>query len=367
MPVSRHRIHYNPASAENSKPPPHAPEGCLPANAVATDSEWDRSLKDTRYGPWLSTTFAAPGGAVEVYVRDDIPPDVLFRLQAEARRLGVKLYPWERSDDAPLLWTSLPDLVKGYRHDTVVGGADPEDLPPLPPLPKVSLLFYFSPKDIELALGWPPIDNAIKTRRIRQYNHLSGTVDQWVWLRDLSGWSGKERLSTFASAVGVSMEAKTTMDPYKSNMIQGLLERPEEFLRYAVEDAKALLQVYQRFVYLFRQIQEQLGFPTDQCWTGENIPLSCGRLVAETFQRWATLQSGGMADSVRFCCNKLGYLDRDQKGYEKYREDRAALLKAVRAPSYLFWPQPMPVPVPIQRWARFCGATARRLATSLPP
>jgi hypothetical protein len=56
----------------NRKPPP-APDGSLPTNAVATDSEWDTHLKDTRYGPWLSTTFVASGGAVEVYVRDDLP------------------------------------------------------------------------------------------------------------------------------------------------------------------------------------------------------------------------------------------------------------------------------------------------------
>ena len=301
----------------------------LPANAVATDSEWDYHLKDTRYGPWLSTTFVSPGGAVEVYVRDDLPSDICQRLRDEARRRGVTLYPFPRFDDAPLLWGSLPDLVEGYNRG--LGGENPRPDDD-PPLPKVSLLFYFSPKDVEYALGWDAWRKAIETRRVRQYNHLSGTVDQWVRLRDLSGWPGKERLATFASAVGVPMEAKGSMDPYKSNMVRGLLESPEEFLRYAVEDAKALLQVYQRFVSLFRQIEEQLGFPADQCWTGENIPLSCGRLVAETFQRWATLQAGGLADAVRFCCNKLGYLDRDQRAYEKHREDRAALVAAVRSP-----------------------------------
>jgi hypothetical protein len=289
-------------------------------------------LKDTRYGPWLSTTFAASGGAVEVYVRDDLPPDIHKRLRDEARRQGVNLYPIDRPDDAPLLWSSLPTLVTGYNPGLGGENLRPDDRPPLP---KVSLLFYFSPKDVEYALGWDAWRKAIETRRVRQYNHLSGTVDQWVRLRDLSGWPGKERLATFASAVGVPMEAKGSMDPYKSNMVRGLLESPEEFLRYAVEDAKALLQVYQRFVHLFRQIEEQLGFPDDLRWTGENIPLSCGRLVAETFKRWATLQAGGLVDAVRFCCNKLGYLGRDQRAYEKHRDDRAALMEAVRAPEEL--------------------------------
>ena len=88
----------------------------LPANAVATDSEWDYHLKDMRYGPWLSTTFVSPGGAVEVYVRDDLPSDICQRLRDEARRRGVTLYPFPRFDDAPLLWGSLPDLVEGYNR-----------------------------------------------------------------------------------------------------------------------------------------------------------------------------------------------------------------------------------------------------------
>jgi hypothetical protein len=319
-----------PDAARAPAPGPLA-DDILPANAVATDSEWDTHLKDTQYGPWLSTTFAAPGGAVEVYVRDDLPDDTRARLEAEARRLGVSLYPIGRSDDDPLLWGSLPDLVKGYARG--LGGElpRPDDGPPPP---KVSLLFYFSPKDVEYALGWGAWRRAIEARRVRQHNHLAGTVD-WVRLRDLSGWPGREKLATFAAAVAVPMEEKAGMDAFKSNMARGLAERPEEFLRYCVADAKVLLQVYGRFVRLFRAVQGQLGFPDGQLWTGDDIPLSCGRLVAETFQRWATLRAGRLADAVRFSCNKLGLLDRDQRGYEKHRDDRAALTGAVRAPEEL--------------------------------
>src|SRR5262249_2737718 len=151
---------------------------------------------------------------------------------------------------------SLPALVNGYNRGLGGENQRPDDCPPLP---KVSLLFYFSPKDVEYALGWDAWRKAINTRRVRRYNHLAGTVDQWGRLRDLSGWPGKERLATFAAAVGVPMAEKTSIDAYKSNMALGLVERPEEFLRYAVEDARVLLQVYQRFVHLFRQIEEQLG------------------------------------------------------------------------------------------------------------
>src|SRR5689334_21871989 len=75
----------------------------LPANAVATDSEWDHHLRATSHGPWLSTTFATHRG-VEFYVRDDLPYDTRARLKAESLRLGVNLYPVRRSDDDPLLW-----------------------------------------------------------------------------------------------------------------------------------------------------------------------------------------------------------------------------------------------------------------------
>ena len=60
-----------------------------------------------------------------------------------------------------------------------------------------------------------------------------------------------------------------------------------------------------------------------------------------------------------FLLNKLGYLDRDQRAYEKHREDRAALVEAVRAPEQLVLAAADPT----------LGKALRtgRLATSSPP
>jgi hypothetical protein len=143
-------------------------------------------------------------------------------------------------------------------------------------------------------------------------------------------------LKTFAAALGLPMPGKTIMDPYKAEMRRGLEERPEDFLRYAVGDAQVLLDVYRRFVAFVRRTQsEVLGMAAGELWDAGDIPMTCGRLVATTFERWLHGRAGGHADALRFCARKLGYLDPDADDYQLNREVRHAVLGRCRTPEAL--------------------------------
>jgi hypothetical protein len=284
----------------------------LPADLVATDSEWDTHQKGD---PWLSTTFATTRGTV-VVLRDDLPGDVRARLEATARARGATLLFTRRGEGMALLVEALPSL----------GLLDAKD---------VRLAFFFSPKDVEFALGWYSFRAAIHSRKVRQRNHLAGKVGPYL-LKDLSGWAGKSSLKSFATALGVPMPEKTSMDDYKECMRRGLEEQPEDYLRYAVADAQVLLALYDRFIGFVRRVQKEVLEMSDtDRWDADSIPMSLGKLVASTFRRRLVGRSGEHADALDFCLRKLGYLDPDHKHYLRNRENRAELLARIDSPEAL--------------------------------
>jgi hypothetical protein len=262
---------------------------------LATDSEWDRSLPE----PWLSTAFAGPSG-VTVFFRSDLPEDIKVRLQAEADRLGVLLAFVERDDATTLLLQAGTALNLKARQ--------------------VDLLLFFSPKDIEYAVGWDRFKAAIEQDRVRQKNSLVGrlTADgQRVRLKDLCGWAGKASLTDFAASMGVPAADKGAMDAYKDCMHQGLQERPEEFLRYAVGDVRVLLELHSAFLGHFQTLQREcIAFKGDDVWTRDDIPMTTGSLVARTLERWLYAQAADRR-ALNFCIRKLGLLDPDTKNHAK--------------------------------------------------
>jgi hypothetical protein len=282
----------------------------LPANLVATDSEWDTTLPGDA---WLSTAFATPAGAHVVCVRADLPPAVRERLVAAARRLGVRLLFVRRTDGTDLLALALPHLGL----DRLRGGP-------------IDLAFFFSPKDVEFALGWSQFHKALHKGAVRQRHALTGRVEL-VRLRDLCGWAGKMSLAGFAAALGIETPDKGAMDKYKANMRRGLEENPEDFLRYAVADARVLLTMFSRFVAFVRQTQrDALGMKDGLLWDPDTIPMTLGRLVAETFQRWLIGRAGKHGDALRVGIRKLGFLDPDARDYQQARKVRGLLLDRVR-------------------------------------
>jgi hypothetical protein len=281
----------------------------LPAYLVATDSEWDRTQSGDA---WLSTTFASLTATV-VCMRADLPDATRARLEAEARRLGVRLLFVHRTDDTNLLHHALPHLGEGVwrsRH--------------------LDLAIFFSPKDYEYALGWKVWKEALHKGAIHQRHALIGRAGG-CRLRDLNGWAAKMNLLDFAGALGIAMPTKTTMDRYKKKMRRGLEKHPEDFLRYAAADARILLDLFAHFVSFVRQIQVEILGMQENLWQADTIPMTQGRLVASTFERWLLDRNAGAhADALRVCIRKLGFLDPHALTYQQARQVRDELLARVR-------------------------------------
>ena len=286
----------------------------MPVNLVATDSEWDTTTNPD--DPWLSTALASRRGAV-VFIRDDLPAGVVSQLESEAEVLDVKLVFRPRDDGTNLLAIAREHLI-GPR-----AGA------------RTDLVFFFSPKDVEYALGFDAFGEAIRTGGVRQRNHVAGKVGA-CRLRDVAGWPGKQSLLAFAKAMGVMTPSKTTMDDYKTEMHRGLTERPRDFLRYAVADARVLLDLFERFTGFTRNMMSDvLEMPDEEMWTARDIPMSIGRLVASTFERWLTCRVGVPVHQFEFCNRKLGLLDPDHAEYRDAREIRYLLIERCHSPRRL--------------------------------
>jgi hypothetical protein len=279
----------------------------VPANTVATDSEWDPKAG------WLMTQVHAPASGVTVaYTRDDLPDGVPQALEEEAARLGVLLRFVRRDDATNLLQPALPELF-------------PAGAPA-----RVDLMLYFSPKDAEFLLGWDTVESALRCGTLSQRNALAGRVGRGPLARlcDLFGWT-KQSLAKLTTALGLSAEDKTLMDQYKTCMYRGLIERPRDFLRYAVADAALLPQLYAAFVGKINAVMSDvLGVPQRFLLRPGRVPMTTGRLLYEVFANWLV---GRCADGSAFllAMSKVGFLDPTDEGYLPAREAYGHLLAAV--------------------------------------
>src|SRR5262249_40568758 len=146
---------------------------------------------------------------------------------------------------------------------------------------KVRLLNFFSAKDYEYSVGWEAWRKAILDGKVRQRNNVGGTVrtnDCKVFLKDISGWQGKGTFQKLAEAMGVSIPYKDTFTKdEKGRMADMIQQRPEDFVRYAMDDANATLEIHEKFVDSFRRIQQEcFDFAGDDLETAETIPMTAG-------------------------------------------------------------------------------------------
>jgi hypothetical protein len=285
----------------------------LPDNLVGTDSEWDHNSQPA--DPWLSTAFVStdPTAPAVVCFRDDIPAAVRERLEAEAEALCARLIFLQRTDNTDLLEQALPYLGRGVLRSLTT-----------------DLAIFYSPKDVEYSRGWKRWHEALHEGTIWQRHGLIGHV-AGTRLRDLKGWAGPASLLGFAKMLGRPMPDKTALDDYKDCMRRGLEERPREFLRYAIEDARVLPDLFSRFVNFMRQIQSEILGMKENLWHAGNIPMTIGRLVAETFQRWLYSRAGAHEGALRFCLRKLGHLNPHAPDYQRDRQVRTEVLARVRS------------------------------------
>jgi hypothetical protein len=296
---------------------------------LSTDSEWD-----ARVG-WLSTAFYFEGRAV-VFIRIGIPARHVDRLKRAADGLDAQVAFLERADATCLLPRAL-DLL-GIRPKVV------------------RLLMFFSPKDVEYSVGWEWFQRAILDKKVRQRNNLSGRIDLpgevKVYLKDLCGWAGKKSLLTFAQSLGLDAGAKDLLDDYKTRMLDALTERPEDFLRYAVNDAAILPRLHKAFLDHFRSLQQEcLHMSEEDLWGEENIPMTGGSLIARTLEKWIYGQAPE-PNLMRFCVRKLGILDPSDPKHDPRRRLYRRLCDRYRDPGRLRRALAGPVPKDLQIFLR---------------
>jgi hypothetical protein len=255
---------------------------------LAADSEWD----DNRPEPWICTPFCgADGGNAVVYFTDAVPADTRRRLEAAA--------PHERSE--------VVFVQRGDDTNFVAGSGCN------------ALAVYSSPRDLEFTFGWNRTSKAYRDGRVKQRDSLVGRVGG-VEILDEFGWD-KKGFKHLATAVGIPMPDKGLMDRYKTHMWDGLLERPEDFLRYAVADARAVARILKAFVGLVRDVETLLGIPPCYHHTTADVPLTNGRLVADAFEKYLLhAAAGDHTLEVDFCLKKLGVLDPDAQHHARDRE-----------------------------------------------
>jgi hypothetical protein len=291
--------------------PPAGPAAALdyPSNFYFVDAEWD--------GPsWVSLAIAGPPGVAVYFSGRKASPAAKERLAAKARRKGCRL----TFVDNPL----QTDWLQDYLDRAGVGRGE-----------DVRLAFFFSPKDVQYAVGWEAFDTAIHKKEVRQRNNLSGNFPaggRTMYLKDLYGWAGKKGLAGFLSAMGVATPAKGLMDEFKSNILCGVEAHPEAFLDYAVGDVTCLREAHARFVDHVRRLQREcLGMQEGDLWTAHDIPMTVGSLVAKTFEKWLHHHDRAVpAEALKFCVRKLGTLDQDYKRAASFRMTYWACLDQYR-------------------------------------
>ncbi|MFN6481428.1 MULTISPECIES: hypothetical protein [unclassified Nostoc] len=269
---------------------------------VSTDSEWHSPTKE-----WLATTFSCSNGKRFFFVTSDIPTSVREELECYCQQEYISLHFVSMADDLCLLKIVLESADAAREYNSV------------------RLLMFYSPKDIEYALGWQLASRLFLNGKVQQKRNISTRqpftldVDEHkysVSVKDMKGWSGVGGLESLAAAVGKPMQNKHEMDEYKSHMRDGLEALPLLFASYSMGDVDELEAIYNAFVNLIRWVQaDVIGIPESDCFTGDDIPMTTGALVAATIEKWLYTQVINK-DHMKFAQRKLGLLNTSAKDYK---------------------------------------------------
>jgi hypothetical protein len=253
----------------------------------ATDSEWDD--KDL-----LSIQTIDPWGVVSVNVNwHKTNPTVRMRLRQEGEKLGVLVNIGNRPPDLRFV-----------------------------PAKDCNLVIFCSPKDLQFAFGDHDFIEGVEMRKLRQHNAITSQHGYGVRIIDLFGLSGRKSLETMAATWGILMDHKSDLDDYKKQgrMGEALLEMPETFLRYSVDDVRVLPKLYAAVLNGIQGIEADLGIPENQRMSSFTLPSTLGATVAKIFRKWLFVQAGEYAKALRFSIYKLGILDQDHTDHEANRQ-----------------------------------------------
>ena len=163
---------------------------------------------------------------------------------------------------------------------------------------KIPLYFYFSLKDLNYAFG---INNMLpfyyekkgRSKSIISYRNIRGTlyftysdgeslVDFQFVLMDLKGL-GPGGLKDLANAN--SLQKLDVLDEYKACMDKALIERPQDFLLYALNDCLILPTIHFRNIQSYNRIMLEKGIPEEAWFNEYTMPLTVGSIVNSIWEK----------------------------------------------------------------------------------
>lgn len=94
-------------------------------------------------------------------------------------------------------------------------------------------------------------------------------------------------LAQLATTLGLQMPEKTSLDHYKTSMDKALLEEPELFVRYGIQDAEILFPIFENMIqYTNSILTNSFKMPYNLLFNRYTMCYSTGRLVSEIFERY---------------------------------------------------------------------------------
>lgn len=160
--------------------------------------------------------------------------------------------------------------------------------------------FYYSLQDLNIAFGIDYMKKLYlsKNNPVNQWRSVSGFFSQTmsnhrgqykfnIKLKDINGLS-KFGLESLAESYNIPFKKDPILDDYKSRMDEAVVDHPERFLKYGLEDAKVQYLIMQKAVEGFNKIiTESLNVnDPNELFTLNNIPMTLGRLVTRVYQKY---------------------------------------------------------------------------------
>lgn len=191
----------------------------------------------------------------------------------------------------------------------------------------VTLYLFYAVRDLTIAFGLdrmlPIYQN--KSGRLNSYRGLRGffkfnsTLSAGVnaffniYVKDLCCLDNGS-LKDIAASCGISVEKKTILDDYKTNMILAIQNKPLEFLQYGLNDAVLLFQILESKLQSFNSILLDV-YGVESVFTKQNFPLTVGSIVYEVWRRFFEKYMFNNDVIKQLAFAKQGVLNQNSRNY----------------------------------------------------
>ena len=184
---------------------------------IASDSEWDdKTIAEDGFPlGWLCTSFYN-GTDKALYWNERLSDSEKDGIAAISEKENIACYFVAKQDDTDILSQYIATL-----KDKATKGC---------------FLMFYSPKDIEYAIGWTAFDKAVTAKHIIQRRNISGSFMSGgcrFSIKDMKGWQGIGGLKALLEATDVASGNKDKMDIYKAEMYNGLKADATSCIQYS--------------------------------------------------------------------------------------------------------------------------------------